>query len=169
MCFVYVFSEQPSYIIKTSTHSSASCNSIPYHTYKYVSRTKYLYWCSQESTIHKKSIHKKNVNWKKGLLWTTQSSLNAPWIVNLQSISIVFRILCWQLFAHGTAVSRLCRIVEYWKNPRSKWICSGKIFDRPKAFDCLPLNYVYFKLREYGLSPSAIDLAQSMYRECDSV
>ena len=58
-------------------------------------------------------IHKKIVYWKRAIIdqsvsyLPSQSSLNVPSIVNLQSILIVFLILFWQHFAQGTAVSQL--------------------------------------------------------------
>ena len=112
---------------------------------------------------------RKIVYWKRAIIdqsvsyLPSQSSLNAPSIVNLQSILIVFLILFWQHFAQGTAVSQL--FLESLKTGKkaldaNKYV-GAILMDLSKAFDCLPHDLLLLKLREYGLSPSAINLVQS--------
>ena len=114
-------------------------------------------------------IHKKNSILEKG---------NYRPVSVLPTISKLFeRAINIQLTEHFNSIfnpflaafrsgygcqSTLLRIVEDWKKAldANKYV-GAILMDLSKAFDCLPYDLLLLKLREYGLSPSAINLVQS--------
>ena len=109
-------------------------------------------------------IHKKNSILEKG---------NYRPVSVLHTISKLFeRAINSQLAEHFNSLaafrsgygcqSTLLRIIEDWKKAldANKYV-GAILMDLSKAFDCLPHDLLLLKLREYGLSTSAINLVQS--------